>query len=463
MTIIPYGAFLRWFLIKVCLQSKRVRFLFLITSLVCFSRNSLSQSIDAPYEVGTWQGFRTVAVSFTFDDGTPNQSAIALPMFNEFGFKMTLFTVINWGPNWAALQSAANNGHEIASHTMSHASLGSTSTDQYAELKNSQDAINARINRQKCLTIAYPNCVVGDKALCSQFYIAARICSGQIEASTPSDFMNISSFVCGTQGSIQRSEDFFNKAAGAVRTRGWVVFLIHALDGESGYSPTSSVQLRGALDSLKAHRDTYWVSSFVNIARYIKERNSASVKEIAASDSAITVRVTDSLPDSIYNYPVTIRRPLPSGWISASLTQGGKSVGAQIVVENSTKYVMFDVIPDNGDIIMRKSTTTGVGTFGGLLPLRSTLMQNYPNPFNPSTTISYWLPTPSGAEGSAVSVVTLKVFNMLGCEVATLANGQRGAGEHTVVWDAKDCPSGIYFYQLCTGSGTETKRLALIR
>jgi hypothetical protein len=441
--------------VKASLHSKHLRFLVLIIALASSSGISFSQSIDTPYEVGTWQGFRTVAVSFTFDDGTPNQSAIALPMFNQYGFKMTLFTVINWGPNWATLQSAANAGNEIASHTMSHASLGSASTDQYAELKNSQAAIDSRITGQKCLTIAYPNCVVGDKALCSQFYIAARICSGQIESSTPADFMAISSFVCGTQGSIQRSEDFFNKAASAARAKGWVVFLIHALDGESGYSPTSSAQLRGALDSLNAHQDMYWVTSFVNAVRYIKERNSISVKEITPTDSVITVRVTDTLPDSIYNYPVTIRRPLPANWSAASLSQSGKSISPQIVVDNGTKYLMFDVVPDNGDVVLRRSTATGMKNLGSSIPLRPALLQNYPNPFNPSTVITYEL--------SADSFVTLKVFNMLGCEVATLAQGRRGAGEHTVIWDAKDHPNGIYFCQLWTSSGAETKRLTLVR
>jgi hypothetical protein len=424
-------------------------------TLVCFSRVGFSQSVDPPYEVATWQGFRTAAVSFTFDDGTPNQSTVAVPMFNEYGFKATFFTVVNWGPNWAALQSAANSGHEIASHTMSHASLGSTTTDQYAELKNSQDAINARIAGQRCLTIAYPNCVLGDNALCSQFYIAARICSGQIESSTPPDFMAISSFVCGTQGSIQRSEDFSNKVAAAVRTKGWVVFLIHAIDGESGYSPTSSTQLRGALDSLKTHMGTYWVSSFVNVARYIKERNSVSAKELSASDSAITVSVTDTLPDSIYNYPVTIRRPLPSNWSSVSLIQSGKNIDAQIVVENGTKYLMFDVIPDKGDVVMRKSTTTVVSGMGSALPTRSTLMQNYPNPFNPSTVIRYSL--------NRTEEITLSIYNIFGQELATLVHGYQTAGEHEIVWQPESLPSGIYFCQLRTVSGRETKQLALVR
>jgi hypothetical protein len=437
------------------LRQRALLVLLILLTLTLFRSAGFSQSIDPPYEVATWQGFRAAAVSFTFDDGTPNQSSVAIPMFNQYGFKATFFTVINWGPNWTALQAAANNGHEIASHTMSHASLNSTTTDQYAELKNSQDAINARIAGQKCLTIAYPNCLIGDKTLCSQFYIAARICSGQIESSTPSDFMAISSFVCGTQGSIQRSEDFSNKVASAVRTKGWMIFLIHAIDSESGYSPTSSTQLRGALDSLKAHQEIYWVSSFVNIVRYIRERNSVSLKELSASDSTIVVRVTDTLPDSVYNYAVTIRRPLPVNWSSASLTQNGKALDAQIVAVSGIPYVMFDVVPDEGDVLLRKSTATSVGSLFNTVPSRTTLMQNYPNPFNPSTVIRYSL--------NRAGDVSLRVYDMFGRELEALAQGYQAAGEYQVTWQSGALPSGIYFCRLRTGSSTETKRLALVR
>jgi oligosaccharide reducing-end xylanase len=55
-----------------------------------------SRTVDRRYELGTWPGFRQAAVSYTFDDGCSNQFAIALPMFNQFGFKLTLFTVTDW-------------------------------------------------------------------------------------------------------------------------------------------------------------------------------------------------------------------------------------------------------------------------------------------------------------------------------------------------------------------------------
>ena len=68
------------------------------------------------------------------------------------------------------------------------------------------------------------------------------------------------------------------------------------------------------------------------------------------------------------------------------------------------------------------------------------LFQNYPNPFNPTTAISYQL--------SAESRVSLRVFNILGQEVASLVDGERLAGHHEERWDAKGFPSGMYVYQL---------------
>lgn len=86
---------------------------------------------------------------------------------------------------------------------------------------------------------------------------------------------------------------------------------------------------------------------------------------------------------------------------------------------------------------------------------RFELLQNYPNPFNPATSIRYQI----GAAGS----VTLKVFDVLGREVATLANGVQPAGFYTARWDAATSPSGVYYYRLVTGSVTQTRKMVLAR
>jgi len=83
------------------------------------------------------------------------------------------------------------------------------------------------------------------------------------------------------------------------------------------------------------------------------------------------------------------------------------------------------------------------------------LHQNYPNPFNPSTTISYELP--------ARSHVTLKVFNVLGQEVATLVSGDAEAGRHQVPWNAAGMANGVYLYRLKANGFVETKKFILLK
>jgi hypothetical protein len=83
------------------------------------------------------------------------------------------------------------------------------------------------------------------------------------------------------------------------------------------------------------------------------------------------------------------------------------------------------------------------------------LAQNYPNPFNPSTTIPFYL-----EQGDNV---TLRVYNMLGQEVATLVDGYTTAGAHEVRWDANDLPSGMYLYRLQRGRHVQSKTLTLIK
>jgi len=92
---------------------------------------------------------------------------------------------------------------------------------------------------------------------------------------------------------------------------------------------------------------------------------------------------------------------------------------------------------------------------GTELPKSYALSQNYPNPFNPSTTIAFALPSRS--------FVTLKIYDMLGREVAVLASEELAAGNYTRQWYAASLSSGIYFYRLEAGSFIQTKKLILLK
>jgi len=88
-------------------------------------------------------------------------------------------------------------------------------------------------------------------------------------------------------------------------------------------------------------------------------------------------------------------------------------------------------------------------------PNKFKLMQNFPNPFNPSTIIQF--------ETTHKTFISLKVFNVLGNEIATLINEEKPVGIHKVEWNAKGLPSGIYFYKIQAGNFSETKKMLVIK
>jgi hypothetical protein len=104
-------------------------------------------------------------------------------------------------------------------------------------------------------------------------------------------------------------------------------------------------------------------------------------------------------------------------------------------------------------------------TYGNLLvsadetepvfPVEFSLSQNYPNPFNPTTTINYQIPE--------LSLVTLKVFDVLGNEIATLVNEEKTIGNYEVEFVGTGLPSGIYIYRIIAGSFVETKKMVLMK
>ena len=89
------------------------------------------------------------------------------------------------------------------------------------------------------------------------------------------------------------------------------------------------------------------------------------------------------------------------------------------------------------------------------IPTAYALSQNYPNPFNPTTTIKYQIPE--------LSFVTIKVYDVLGIEIATLVNEEKAVGSYEVEFDATSLPSGIFFYKLQAGDFVATKKMVLMK
>lgn len=113
-------------------------------------------------------------------------------------------------------------------------------------------------------------------------------------------------------------------------------------------------------------------------------------------------------------------------------------------------------VTSNGEVLRyRPAGTVGVEEIAENIPTTFSLDQNYPNPFNPSTSIGFRIVD--------FGLVSLKVFDVLGREVATLVEGVREPGTYTVVLDGALLTSGLYFYQLKTGRFVDVKKMLLVK
>jgi hypothetical protein len=119
-------------------------------------------------------------------------------------------------------------------------------------------------------------------------------------------------------------------------------------------------------------------------------------------------------------------------------------------VNSGTYYYRLKQIDFDGSFSYSEVLEVNVG-----LPTEFSLEQNYPNPFNPTTTISYSIPE--------ISFVTLKIYDVSGSEVATLANENKSAGNYEVEFDAMGLPSGTYFFTIQAGTFIETKKMMLMK
>jgi len=107
----------------------------------------------------------------------------------------------------------------------------------------------------------------------------------------------------------------------------------------------------------------------------------------------------------------------------------------------------------------------GIQKISSKVPDNFSLYQNYPNPFNPTTKIKFNIPNmnPPLSKGGQGGSTFLKIYDILGREVAALVNENLSPGTYEVEWNASNYPSGIYFYQLKSEDFNQTRRMVLLK
>ncbi len=158
-----------------------------------------------------------------------------------------------------------------------------------------------------------------------------------------------------------------------------------------------------------------------------------------------------------------------SGRVMKTTNNGGTWITEVTPVTSSLRSINFInantgwAAGDNGVIL--KTTTGGITyieTINNTIPESFRLYQNYPNPFNPVTRIKFDVPSFYWSKGLQ-PLVLIRVYDILGREVATLVNEALKPGTYEVEWDGTNFPSGVHFYSIIAGDYAETRKMVLIK
>jgi len=198
-------------------------------------------------------------------------------------------------------------------------------------------------------------------------------------------------------------------------------------------------------------------SDWKNIAT-VQEQNGIYIYKFTKQGTPIWVAWNDS----------SVTRTITISGITSNRVRATEAVpkyeSGKEVADYTTAFQTDTLVVTNGaaaltlgqrPVFIEPLTVTSVEYEGENIPKEFLLYQNYPNPFNPTTTISFSIPH--------AEHVILKVYDLLGREIGTLVNEELNPGEHSVVFNATELASGVYFYRLTTPTFSQTKSLMVLK
>ena len=226
----------------------------------------------------------------------------------------------------------------------------------------------------------------------------------------------------------------------------------YASDPELAYGVATNEDFQGVAETVSGMDLDYFFQEWIYGENFPKYTINWGKTNLTGEIFQVDININQSINTnpSFFTMPVRIKINTSLGDTVVTIFNNSQNQDFQFEIVGNPNSINFDY----GNWIL-DDVLSIIGVEDEFSPVNFSLSQNYPNPFNPNTTIKY--------EISEMSFVTLKVFDLLGKEVATLINEEKPMGNYEIKFDGSKLTSGIYFYQLQAGAFVETKKMILLK
>lgn len=261
--------------------------------------------------------------------------------------------------SWDEYKSYAAEGHEIASHTVTHARLAVLDeVNLLYELEQSKADIHKNLGEEYTFSAECPYGTENERVMeyAHKVYPSLRnrmpetyleeLNRGSKKQPGESD----KEYVQWQRGpltdiSMEEMKSWVDTCI--VNDNIWLVLVFHGING-IGWETKTGAELEEYFSYMKEKEDDLWIATFADVTKYVRERKSAVINSEVGDDNVV-VNVTSDLDPEVYNIPITLKTYVPSTWESATLNEGNQ---LKLKQDDQGTFVLYSVIPNDGEIIL---------------------------------------------------------------------------------------------------------------
>jgi len=259
------------------------------------------------------------------------------------------------GLTWDEMRRAANEGHEIANHLVSHAHTpGLDEANILYEALKAEEDLRAQMGDEHTFSVesaygihdARVEKILTPRFALTRNWVTDPFMGGIFRGDRRDPASLTQEYVQWQRGLVSKTppEERNGWVDKSLATGAWLVLVIHGIEG-IGYEPVPAAALREYLDYIKAREDRLWVATLKDAAKYARERMASSVTTTQAG-SAIDVTVRHSLNPKLYHVLLTAKTTVPDDWRTVRVSQGDTKTTVPVRREGSASYVMYRITPN---------------------------------------------------------------------------------------------------------------------
>ena len=264
------------------------------------------------------------------------------------------------GVTWDQIRTYAKQGHEFASHTVSHPRLAVLDdTNMLYELEKSKEEILKQLGAEHTFSAEGPYGTENERVMEMMYPIYPALRNRM-----PEPFLEeLNRWARMNPGASKKEYVQWQRGATtktplpmmkgwvdtvATHDNNWLVLVFHGVDG-IGYEALPHEMLDEYFQYMKSKEGKLWIATFGDVTKYMRERMAATIESQNTSNK-ITIILKHTLNPTLYNYPLTLRTYVPSNWKAVKVTHGSSVKQYQVIKDGRDSYVQYDASPNSGTI-----------------------------------------------------------------------------------------------------------------